>query len=173
MLFRSLRIGTRWLDVVMRVQEDGRFARRRPEIADHRGMSPFGAQHARVGTDRAQHLGNKLGRLHEWRGIVAQCADRRDAHESLEVSAYLRHQVTHTRAQVGGRHSRHCVIIDQTGSPTGNGQARTPCRARGWLRRPAFNESRSVRAGWAQMLARRGACLPVASRDSRESGLFH
>jgi hypothetical protein len=76
-------------------------------------MSPFGSEHARVGADGTEQLRDELGRSHEWRGIVARCADGRDADEALEVRADLRHELAHAAAEIGRWDRRHRVIMSR------------------------------------------------------------
>ena len=103
-------------DVVVRVQQHGRRAGRRRDLADddRRGVGQrerLDLRHAGV----AQQLGDDVVRLAQRLRRMAGNGDRGDAHESLEVGAQLGHQPVHdlrlARSDTQYRSSRHSRSI--------------------------------------------------------------
>ena len=101
---RPLGVRSRWRDVVVRVEEDGRGAGRSGQVADDGGMAIRRSEHPGVSADAAQQLGDQLGGCHEWCRIVTGGAHRGDADQALEIGADSRHARVDARMEIGRGH---------------------------------------------------------------------
>src|SRR5438067_1012879 len=86
------------LDVVMRVEQDGRSAGRSLDPAEDRGHA-FDLDDLRLDARVTQDFLGRRCRSAELRRIVAGVADRGNAHERFEVNANPRHERAHPLAQ--------------------------------------------------------------------------
>src|SRR3989442_8865072 len=88
----------RRLDVVMRVEQNGRSAGRCADLSEDRGHA-FDLDDLRITARASQDLLRGRGGSSELRRVVSRMTDGRDAHEGLEVGTKLGHEFRNTVAQ--------------------------------------------------------------------------